>query len=81
VRFRSEFVDKWEQRRDDVRRNPEHVVAEMSAAMYEGRMHELIAGAGQSSGLVSDVLPAAEIVRTIVDEAERALRGAGKIIT
>jgi NAD(P)H-dependent flavin oxidoreductase YrpB (nitropropane dioxygenase family) len=53
----------------------------MGAAMDEGRMHELVAGAGQSSGLVRDVLPAAEIVRTIVDEAERALRGAGKIIT
>jgi nitronate monooxygenase/enoyl-[acyl-carrier protein] reductase II len=79
--FRSEFVDKWEQRRDDVRRNPEDVVSEMGAAMDEGRMHELVAGAGQSSGLVRDVLPAAEIVRTIVDEAERALRGAGKIIT
>jgi nitronate monooxygenase/enoyl-[acyl-carrier protein] reductase II len=79
--LRTEFVDKWEQRRDDVRRNPEHVVAEMSAAMDEGRMHELVAGAGQSSGLIREVLPAAEIVRTIVDEAERALRGAGKIIT
>ncbi len=44
-------------------------------------MHELVAAAGQSSGLVREVLPAAEIVRTIVDEAERALRGAGKIIT
>ncbi len=78
--FRSAFVDKWQERRDDVRRSPEGVVAEIGAAVGEGRMHELVAVAGQSSGLVGDVLPAAEIVRAIVDEAERALREAGKSI-
>jgi enoyl-[acyl-carrier protein] reductase II len=79
--FRSAFVDKWEERRDDVRHSPEDVVAEIGAAMGEGRMHELVAVAGQSSGLVQGLAPAAEIVRTIVDEAERALRDAGNLVT
>jgi enoyl-[acyl-carrier protein] reductase II len=79
--FRSAFVDKWEERRDDVRRSPEDVVAEIGAAMGEGRMHELVAVAGQSSGLVDGLAPAAEIVRSIVDEAERALHDAGNLVT
>ncbi len=78
---RSDFVDAWQRRRDEINRNPSEVLAELGAAMGESRMHELIAVAGQSSGLVRDVLPAAEIVSTFVDEAERALREAGKIIT
>jgi enoyl-[acyl-carrier protein] reductase II len=78
---RSVFVDTWQQRRDEINRDRSNVLAELGAAAGEGRMHELLAVAGQSSGLVRDVLPAAEIVRAIVDEAERALREAGKIIT
>jgi nitronate monooxygenase/enoyl-[acyl-carrier protein] reductase II len=48
--------------------------AEVVAAIEEGRMHELVAMAGQSAGLIADVSPAAEIVARIVAEAEAALR-------
>jgi enoyl-[acyl-carrier protein] reductase II len=78
---RSAFVDEWEQRWDEIDRNPERVLTELGAAMAEGRMHELVAVAGQSSGLVRSVDPAAEIVRSVVDEAEQALRAAGKLIS
>ena len=44
-------------------------------------MHELIAVAGQSAGLVRSVEPAGEIVRNVVDEAERALQEAGRLIS
>jgi enoyl-[acyl-carrier protein] reductase II len=76
---RSEFVDKWEQRRDEIGRSPEEVLTELGAAVDEGRMHELIAVAGQSAGLVRSVVPAGQIVRDIVDEAERALRAAARL--
>jgi NAD(P)H-dependent flavin oxidoreductase YrpB (nitropropane dioxygenase family) len=79
--LRSEFVDKWQQRRDEIRRNPEAVLAELGSAMSEGRMHELVAVAGQSAGMVHAVEPAGEIVRDIVDQAEHLLRGAGKLVT
>lgn len=79
--LRSEFVDKWQQRRDEIRRNPEAVLAELGSAMSEGRMHELVAVAGQSAGMVHAVEPAGEIVRDIVDQAEHVLRGAGKLVT
>ncbi len=44
-------------------------------------MHELIAVAGQSAGLVRSVVPAGQIVRDIVDEADQALRDAGRLIS
>ena len=78
---RSAFVDKWERRRDEIARSPDQVLAEMGAAMGANRMHELLASAGQSAGLVRAVVPAAEIVRSLVDEAEQALRKAGKLVS
>jgi nitronate monooxygenase len=78
---RSAFVEKWAQRRDEIGRSRDEVLGELGAAVGEGRMHELIAGAGQSAGLVRSVEPAGEIVRNVVDEAERALREAGRLIS
>jgi enoyl-[acyl-carrier protein] reductase II len=78
---RSEFVDKWERQRDEIDRNLEQILTELGTAMNEGRMHELVAVAGQSAGLVRGVVPAAEIVRGLVDEAEQALRDAAKLIS
>ena len=46
------------------------------AALRAGRAHELVRFTGQTAGLVRDVLPAGEIVRRMVAEAERALTGA-----
>jgi enoyl-[acyl-carrier protein] reductase II len=43
------------------------------AAVLEGRGHEYVPFAGQSAGLVDEVLPAAEIVRRVVAEAEVSL--------
>lgn len=42
-------------------------------SMGSGRAHELIPLAGQSAGQVHEILPAAEILRRMVEQAERAL--------
>jgi enoyl-[acyl-carrier protein] reductase II len=78
---RTEFADRWEERRQDVRRERESVLAELAAATEEGRLHELVAVAGQSSGLVREVMPAAAIVGSLVEEAERLLRSAGSLVS
>jgi NAD(P)H-dependent flavin oxidoreductase YrpB (nitropropane dioxygenase family) len=44
-----------------------------------GDIEELSLWAGQGVGLVREVLPAAEIVRRTVEEAEAALSGAGRV--
>jgi NAD(P)H-dependent flavin oxidoreductase YrpB (nitropropane dioxygenase family) len=45
-------------------------------ALLDGRGHEYLPFTGQSVGLVTEVLPAAEIVRRVVEEAEEALHTA-----
>jgi hypothetical protein len=46
------------------------------AAVRERRPHELTPFSGQSAGLVHDILPAAEILRTLARDAELALERA-----
>jgi enoyl-[acyl-carrier protein] reductase II len=47
--------------------------ARLREALLDGRGHEYLPFAGQSVGLIDDVLPAAEIVRRVVAEAEAVL--------
>ena len=42
-----------------------------------GRGEDLVPFTGQSAALVHDILPAGEIVRRVVEEAEAALESAG----
>jgi enoyl-[acyl-carrier protein] reductase II len=71
--IRTDFVATWEGREEEAERQAERLRAEIMAAIEQGRPHELTPFAGQSAGLVDDVLPAAEVVRVISGEAERAL--------
>jgi nitronate monooxygenase/enoyl-[acyl-carrier protein] reductase II len=71
--IRTDFVAEWEHRPDAARDDAERLRTEVMAAIGEGRAYELTPFTGQSAGVVHDVRPAAEIVRAMVDEAERAL--------
>jgi nitronate monooxygenase/enoyl-[acyl-carrier protein] reductase II len=67
--MRTPFIERWNA-------NPEEAAPageELRTAIAEQRIHELLPFAGQSAGLVTEVLPAAEIVRRMVAEAEEAL--------
>jgi enoyl-[acyl-carrier protein] reductase II len=77
--LRTDFVAAWEGRHDDAREHADRLRAEIMASVQEGRGHELTPFAGQSAGLIRDVLPAAEIVRALAREAERALARAGRL--
>jgi enoyl-[acyl-carrier protein] reductase II len=72
--LRTPFVDRWAPRPEEARREREAIQQELGAAIGAGRMHELVAFAGQTAGAISDVVPAGELVRRIVAEAEEALR-------
>jgi enoyl-[acyl-carrier protein] reductase II len=73
--LRTPFVDEWNAR-PDAAAHAEELRQELGAAMREGRAHQLVPLTGQTAGLIDDVLPAAEIVRRMVLEAEEALRAA-----
>ncbi len=74
--LRSRFVDEWIDRREEAEREGERLRAEIGGAVGAGRLGDLFPFAGQSAGLVGDILPAAEIVRCMVEEAKLALQRA-----
>ena len=63
---------RWE-REEDARRHADRLRGEIMASIRERRAPELTPFTGQSAGLIHEVLPAAEIVRGMVSEAEEAL--------
>jgi enoyl-[acyl-carrier protein] reductase II len=74
--LRTPFVDKWNADVEAARDSADLVAAELGSAIAEGRAHELVPFTGQTAGLIREVLPAAEIVRRLVADAEAALRSA-----
>jgi nitronate monooxygenase/enoyl-[acyl-carrier protein] reductase II len=79
--LRTAFLDEWQQRREEARREQPRLQQEIMAAAQSGRLHELAPFAGQTAGAIREVLPAAKIVEQLVEEAERALRGVGAFVT
>ena len=77
--MRTAFVEKWQGRPEEASRQSERLRAELMSAIKERRPHELLPFTGQTAGMVHDVLPAAEIVRMMVAEAEQALERANAL--
>lgn len=78
--IRTPFIDHWQEHLDEAKRNAERIRGELQEAIRNGNQHELVPGAGQSAGLIKDILPAAEIVRQIAAEAERSLMHGAKLV-
>jgi len=79
--IRTPFIEKWQKSREEAKKEAERLRAEVISAIQQGKMEEFIPWAGQTAGLVCDILPAAEIVKKIVTEAEYVLRQAPKLVT
>jgi enoyl-[acyl-carrier protein] reductase II len=75
--IRTDFVAEWERRPEEAGRQADRLRGEIMASIERQRPHELTPFSGQTAGLIRDVLPAAEIVRAMVAEAEDALERAG----
>lgn len=71
--LRSTFVDEWLNRPEDVKHEAQRLRAEVMTAITQGRFGEILPFAGQTVGIVKDVLPAAEIVSRMMAEAEEAV--------
>jgi nitronate monooxygenase/enoyl-[acyl-carrier protein] reductase II len=78
--MRTSFVEEWQRRPEAARREAERLRGELMSVVRERRVHELVPFTGQTAGMIHDVLPAAEIVRGMVSEAEEALRGANQLL-
>jgi enoyl-[acyl-carrier protein] reductase II len=69
------LIERLRERPDDV--DPAELGPRLVAAVRAGRGEDLLPFTGQSAALVHDIVPAGEIVRRVVAEAEAALAAAG----
>jgi len=77
--LRTPWIDTWQQRRDEAKRDAERLRGEVLPVFTQGRVHELFPGAGQGAGLIRDILPAGEIVRRIATQARQALERSSEV--
>jgi nitronate monooxygenase/enoyl-[acyl-carrier protein] reductase II len=78
--LRTPYIDHWQQHRNEAKQNSENLRGEILEAMRKGNLYTLVPGAGQSAGLVDEILPAREIVHRIAADAEQALEQAAGIV-
>jgi enoyl-[acyl-carrier protein] reductase II len=77
--LRTSFLEEWQHRRDDARREASRLRNELITGIQQGRLYEYFPFTGQTAGMIQDILPAAEIVRRLVAEAEEALAQANSL--
>jgi nitronate monooxygenase/enoyl-[acyl-carrier protein] reductase II len=71
--LRTAFLDEWSARREDARRERDHLRTQIATAAQAGRQHELLLTAGQTVGGIKEVLPVGEIIRRLMEQAEATL--------
>ncbi len=76
--IRNRFTDSWEARQDEILPFPLQSIKVGSpaakAARYDGLIDDGGIPAGQSAGLIHDVRPAGDVVRSVMAEATEVLR-------
>jgi enoyl-[acyl-carrier protein] reductase II len=75
------FVEEWNQRQDEVEREAQRLSNDLITAIHQGRAHELVPFSGQTAGMIHEIMPAGEIVRRMVAEAEETLQGATELLS
>lgn len=75
------FIEEWQQQPEEAKRQAGQIQSQVGAAIQQGRLGDLVPFTGQTAGMIREVLPAAEIVRRLVAEAEEAVQRVSKILT
>ena len=76
--LRSPFLERWNADLEGAAAQRDQLRAAIAASAQEGRRNETIAGAGQTAGGIREVRPVAQIIASLVEEAEAALRAAAE---
>jgi enoyl-[acyl-carrier protein] reductase II len=80
--LRTPFIEEWSQKSsDEVKSQAEQLRNTIMTGIKEGKNHEFVPFAGQSTGLIHEILPAAQIIRNIVNEAEETIISASSKFT
>jgi nitronate monooxygenase/enoyl-[acyl-carrier protein] reductase II len=77
----SPFIEEWQNRRGDAGREAEQLQRQVGNAIAQGTFGEMFPFTGQTAGMIREILPAAEIVRRLVVEAEAAFRRATSVMS
>ena len=77
--LRTDFIEKWDGKKEEVKKNADQLRQEIGLGIMQRRNHEFIPFTGQSTGLIREILPAAEIVKRVVTECHSILYEANKI--
>jgi enoyl-[acyl-carrier protein] reductase II len=78
--IRNKWTDEWENRRDEILPFPKqfrHSAEVYVVARRDGDTERGSMPCGQGAGLIEELLPAAEVVRRVVEEAREALHAVG----
>ena len=76
--LRSPFLEQWNADLEGAAAQRDQLRGAIAASAQEGRRNETIAGAGQTAGGIREVRPVAQIIASLVEEAEAALRAAAE---
>ena len=76
---RNRYIERWLGREGELRRRQKEIAAGVEKALAAGDADEVPLFIGQDAGLISEILPAAEVVRRLVRDAEAALARAGSL--
>ena len=74
--LRTPFIDQLESNPESV--DPAAIGPRLVAAVRAGRGHDLLPFTGQSAALVHDIVPAADLMARLVEEADASLRRAAQ---
>jgi len=78
---RNRLIEEWAGREGELRARRSEVGAAMVAAFQSGDASYAPLFIGQDAGLIDSILPAGEIVRRLVADAEAALARAGSVLS
>lgn len=74
--LRTPFIQEWSDRLDEAAKRAESLQEEVWAGINGGEMERYVPFTGQTAGLIREILPAGEIVRRLIGEAEEAFQRA-----
>lgn len=71
--LRNAFIDRWNEDPQGAAEHSRELQGEIISAVRAGNLEDYLPLTGQSCGLIRDILPAAEIVARMVEDAKQAL--------
>jgi nitronate monooxygenase/enoyl-[acyl-carrier protein] reductase II len=71
--LRTPFVERWHGKPEEAREQAEELRAQIMSVVARRSPQEAVPFTGQTTGLIREVLPAGEIIRRMMSEAEQAL--------